>query len=68
MFVVVSEVAPAVAVTGTETVVLVLCTSGALPASVSVGLTRVRSATDCVVSFDVVSWHGAAVAVVAVSG
>ena len=57
------------AVTGTETVVLVLCTSGAPSASASAGLTRVRSATDCVVSFDVVSWlRTVADAVVAVSG
>ena len=58
-----SALAGAVAVTGTETLVLVLHKSGA-PA----GLTRVRSATRCDVSLDVVSWLGAAVAVVAVSG
>ena len=57
------------AVTGTETVVLVLCTSGAPSASASAGLTRIRSATDCGVSLDVVSGLGtAAVAVIAVSG
>ena len=66
--VVVSKVVSVVAVPGTETAVLVLCcTSGAHSASVYAGLTRVRSATDCVVSLDVVSWLGAA-AVVAVSG
>ena len=43
------------AVTGTETVVVVLCTAGAPSASASVDLTRVRSVTDCVVSLDVVS-------------
>ena len=54
------------AVTGTETVVLVHCTSGAPTASASAGLTRVRSVTDCL---DVVPWLGtAAVAVVAASG
>ena len=59
------------AVTGTETVARVLCTSDAPSASASAGLTRVRSAADCVVSLDVVSWLGTAdvtVAVVAVSG
>ena len=40
------------AVTGTETVVLVLCTGGAPSASASASLTRVRSASDCVVSLD----------------
>ena len=58
------------AVTGTETAVLVLCTGGAPSACSSAGLTRVRSATDCVVSLDVISWLGTvvAVAVVAVPG
>ena len=57
------------AVTGTETAVLVLCTGGAPSTSASAGLTRVRSVTDCVVSLAVVSWLGtAAVAVFAVSG
>ena len=53
---VVLEVVSTVAVTGTETVARVLCTSGATSASASAGLTRVRSAADCVVSLDVVSW------------
>ena len=38
--------------------VVVLCTGGAPSASASAGLTRVRSASDCVVSLDVVSRHG----------
>ena len=41
------------AVTGTEPVVLVLCTGGTPPASASASLARVRSATDCVVSLSV---------------
>ena len=66
---VVVVVVPAVAVTGTVGVVLVLCTGGASSASDSGNLTRVRSATDCVVVPGVVSWLGAAGAVVvAVSG
>ena len=61
------------AVTGTETVVLVVCTGGAPSASASAGLTRVRSAADGVVSLDkadsldVVSWRGTAAAAVAVA-
>ena len=67
--VVVSEVVSVVAVPGIETAVFVLCTGGAPSASVSAGLTRVRHATDCVVSLDVVSWLGdAASVVVLVSG
>ena len=67
--VVVSEVVSVVAVTGSETVVLVLYTGGAPSASVSAGPTRDRSAADCVVSLDVVSWLGtAAASVVALSG
>ena len=45
----------AVAVTGTVGVVLVLCTGGAPSASDSGNLTRVRSATGCVVVTRVVS-------------
>ena len=62
-------VVSAVAVTGTLGVLLVLYTGGAPSASDSGNLTRVRSATDCVVVPSVVSWLGAAgAAVVAVSG
>ena len=63
---VVVVVVSAVAVTGTVGVVLVLCTGGAPSASVSAGLTRVRFATGVVVSLDVVSWLGAAAAVIVV--
>ena len=62
------RVVSVVAVTGTETAVMFLCTGGAPSASVSAGLTRALSATDCVVSLDVDSWLGAAATVVAVSG
>ena len=56
------------AVPGTETAVLVLCSGGAPSASSSAGLTRARSVADCVVSLDVVSWLCAAAAVVVMSG
>ena len=58
--VVLSEVVSAVPVPRNETDVLLLCTGGGPSASVSAGLTRVRSATDFVVSLDVVFWLGAA--------
>ena len=56
----ISKVVSVVAAPGTETADPVLCTGGAPSASVSVGLTRVRSATDCVVSLGVISSLGAA--------
>ena len=62
---VVVAIVPAVVVTGTVGVVLVFCTGGAPSASDSDNLTRVRSATDCVVVPDVVSRFGAAGAAVA---
>ena len=62
----VSEVVSVVAVPGTTAVLVLCCTSGAHSASVYAGLTQVRSATDCAVSLDVVSWLGAAAVLVVV--
>ena len=52
--VVVPEVVSVAAAPGGETAVVVLCTGGAPSAAVSAVLTRVHSATDCVVSLDVI--------------
>ena len=66
---VVVVVVSAVAVTGSVGLVLVLCTGGAPSDSDSGNLTRLRSATACVVVPGVISWLVAAgAAVVAVAG
>ena len=57
----VSEAVSVVAVAGIQTVVLVLCTSGAPSTFFSAGLTCVLSLTHCVDSLGVVSWLGTAV-------